>query len=71
MPTPRQSLEALYEEGTRQLLGGQAGRALDCFKEIYMVDHRFRDVARIVEDSYTETDWAAKHRQRIQERDGS
>ena len=31
-------------------------------KDIYVVDYTFRDIAKMVEDSYTDPDWAVKHR---------
>ena len=69
-PSPQQRLRELYERGIRLLLSGDAQGALQCFKDIYEVDSTFRDVAQMIEDSYTEIDWAAKHRNRIQGRGG-
>jgi len=69
-PGSGRNLQNLYEMGIRLLLSGDEQRALQCFKDIYEVDYTFRDVAQIVEDSYIESDWATKHRTRIEGRGG-
>ncbi|MBT8037612.1 MAG: tetratricopeptide repeat protein [Verrucomicrobiae bacterium] len=46
--------EVLYEKGLIHQDMGDAKAALDSFKQIYEVDYVYRDVAKRVEDSYSE-----------------
>jgi tetratricopeptide (TPR) repeat protein len=46
--------EVLYELGLIHEKIGDQTDALDCFKQIYEVDYGYRDIAKRVEDSYTD-----------------
>jgi tetratricopeptide (TPR) repeat protein len=45
--------EVLYEKGLIHQDVGDSGAALDSFKQIYEVDYGYRDVAKRVEESYS------------------
>jgi hypothetical protein len=60
-------LEKLYDEGRRLFLAEKFDNALEQFKRVYELDCRFRDVAEIVQESYslTEDEWREKFRARF------
>jgi len=51
--TPKQrQMRQWYYTGVRLQSDGREEEALDYFKRIYEIDYRYKDVAKIVEDSY-------------------
>ena len=45
-------IDAMYYKGIALEATGEDEKALDCFKEIYSVDIKYRDITQRIESSY-------------------